>query len=72
MARTKAIWTGKIVPNSMRAEGPNFISFNVVPDHEPDRTLRVTHTVREMRALQNELNRELERASARDIFKLGE
>lgn len=72
MARTKAIWTGKIVPDSIRAEGRNYVSFNVIPDHEPDRVIRVTQTVREMEEVRREISRAIERAAARDVFKLGE
>lgn len=72
MARTKSIYTARIVPESVRAEGTNYVSFNVVLEHEPDRVIRVTETVSRMQEIRRELARAIERASARDVFKLGE
>lgn len=72
MARTKAIYEGRIVPDSVRAEGTNHVSLNIQLTHEPDRVVRVTETVRRLKEIRREIDRAIERASARDIFALGE
>lgn len=71
MARTKETWEARIVPGSTRAEGKNQIAFNLQLVKDPDRVIRVTHTIREIEMAMTEMRREKERAAARDIFNLG-
>lgn len=72
MARTKAIWEGRYVPDSARPEGKDHVSFNVALEHDPDRAIRVTESRTSFERMVRDLRRAQERSAARDIFALGE
>lgn len=74
MARTKETYEGKYVPDSARAEGKNQVAWNsvVVDGAQEGRIIRHVQTLREFEIMLNDMRRAKERASARQIFNLGE